>query len=80
MLKVVNFLLRGWIKNLESGGSVVLPLLEEAENVCGEVTKDLEFSRSGCKKSVRVQFHGSNYSVWSWLTSLFQKMVTHPST
>ncbi|KAH6824570.1 pheophytinase [Perilla frutescens var. hirtella] len=82
--EVVNFLLRGWIKNLESGGSTVLPLLDEPENLCYEVTKDLEFSRGGSKKSVRVQFHGSNYSIWSWLNSqfkpIFERRLGQPST
>ncbi|KAG8363652.1 hypothetical protein BUALT_Bualt19G0044800 [Buddleja alternifolia] len=31
--EVVNFLLRGWIKNLESEGSVMLPLLDIEESV-----------------------------------------------
>ncbi|XP_051147290.1 pheophytinase, chloroplastic-like [Andrographis paniculata] len=61
--EVVNFLVRGWIKNVETGGSAALPLLDgEPANTL--VTKDLEFSRRGRRKSVRVQFHGSEFSAW----------------
>ncbi|XP_047981206.1 pheophytinase, chloroplastic [Salvia hispanica] len=81
--EVVNFLLRGWIRSLESGGSVVLPLLDDSQSLGFEVTKDLEFSRGGPNKLVRVQFHGSNYSLWSWLNSqfkpLFRRLLAQPS-
>ncbi|KAL8496115.1 hypothetical protein ACS0TY_020003 [Phlomoides rotata] len=81
--EVVNFLLRGWIKNLESGGSSTLPLIDDPENACYGITKDLEFPRRGSRKSVRVQFHGSNYSFWKWLNShfkpLFNKMLNSRS-
>ncbi|XP_057797973.1 pheophytinase, chloroplastic [Salvia miltiorrhiza] len=66
--EVVNFLLRGWIQNLESGGSVVLPLLE-GEGSEHFVRKDLEFTRKGSERMVRVQFYGSKFSVWNWLNS-----------
>ncbi|KAK6163008.1 hypothetical protein DH2020_002849 [Rehmannia glutinosa] len=72
--EVVNFLLRGWIKNLESDGSVVLPLLDDPKNADYGVTKDLEFSRQGSIKSVRVHFHGSKFSVWNWLSSQFKPL------
>ncbi|KAI3445082.1 hypothetical protein Pfo_001747 [Paulownia fortunei] len=72
--EVVNFLLRGWIKNVESDGSALLPLLDDPENAYYEVTKDLEFSREGCRKSVRVKFHGSNLSVCNWLSSQFKPL------
>ncbi|KAK6140408.1 hypothetical protein DH2020_025850 [Rehmannia glutinosa] len=73
--EVVNFLLRGWIKNLESNGSVVLPLLDDPKNADYGVTKDLEFSRQGSIKSVRVHFHGSKFSVWNWLSSQFKPLL-----
>ncbi|KAH6765865.1 pheophytinase [Perilla frutescens var. hirtella] len=60
--EVVNFLLRGWVEKLESDGSVILPLVDGESRV-------LEYTRDGCRRSVRVQFHGSNFSVWSWLYS-----------
>lgn len=82
--EVVNFLVRGWIKSVESGGTVVLPLLDDSEELGYEVTKDLEFSRGGSNKLVRVQFHGSNYSLWSWFYSqfkpLFERVLSRPST
>ncbi|XP_051123697.1 pheophytinase, chloroplastic-like [Andrographis paniculata] len=70
--EVVNFLLRGWIKNLESRGSIALPLAEIAD--C-EVAEDLEFSREGERKSMRVKLHGSKFSIWNWrklLTDVLQ--------
>lgn len=41
--------------------------------VDGEV-KGLEFRREGSTKLVRVQFYGSNFSVWSWLNSQFKSL------
>ncbi|KAL0413665.1 UNVERIFIED_CONTAM: Pheophytinase, chloroplastic [Sesamum radiatum] len=70
--EVVNFLLRGWIQNLESNGSIMLPLLDGPENVDCNVTKDLEFTREGSRKSVRVRFYGNKLSVWSWLSSHYR--------
>ncbi|XP_047955490.1 pheophytinase, chloroplastic-like [Salvia hispanica] len=64
--EVVNFLLRGWIRNLESDGSAMLPLLDGESSEHG-VCKDLEFTREGSRRSVRVQFYGSKLSVWNWL-------------
>lgn len=66
--EVVNYLLRGWIKNLESQGFVALPLLDD-ESGRYDVAKDLEYVRDGTKRSVRVFFYGSEFSVWSKLTS-----------
>ncbi|KAL2478336.1 Pheophytinase [Forsythia ovata] len=73
--EVVNFLLRGWIKNLESHGSVALPLLDNPEKVNYDVRADLEFAREGSRKSVRVQYHGSGFSLWSWLSSRFKPLL-----
>lgn len=56
---VVNYLLRGWIKNLETQGSVSLPLLDDGENVLYNIARDLEFVRNGSRKPVRVRFFGS---------------------
>lgn len=66
--QVVNFLLRGWIQSLESDGSLMLPLLDGESSNHG-VCKDLEFMREGSRRSVRVQFYGSKFSVWNWLKS-----------
>ncbi|CAK9310234.1 unnamed protein product [Citrullus colocynthis] len=74
--EVVNFLLRGWIKNLETEGLVALPLVGEADSI-GEdnVVKDLEFVREGSKKSVSVRLYGSPSSVLDRITSLFKPVT-----
>ncbi|KAB5540986.1 hypothetical protein DKX38_013960 [Salix brachista] len=58
--EAVNYLLRGWIKNLESHGSVALPLHDDAEVVENSIARDLEFVREGSRKSVIVRFFGSS--------------------
>lgn len=64
--EVVNYLLRGWIKNLESNGSAPLSLIEEPEFEEYGVYRDLEYVREGGpKKSVRVRFLGSRFSFWN---------------
>lgn len=65
----MNYLLRGWIGNLESKGSVPLPLLDDPENVQYGTTRDLEFVREGSRKSVRVQLYGSKFSFWNRILS-----------
>ncbi|KAJ6345389.1 hypothetical protein OIU78_008121 [Salix suchowensis] len=59
--EAVNYLLRGWIKNLESHGSVALPLHDDAEVVENSIARDLEFVREGSRKSVIVRFFGSRH-------------------
>ncbi|KAK8614422.1 hypothetical protein V6N13_122778 [Hibiscus sabdariffa] len=72
--EVVNYLLRGWIRNLESKGAVALPLLDdlEMESIQSSISKDLEFVREGSKKSVMVRFLGSKFSLWNLITSYFR--------
>jgi pimeloyl-ACP methyl ester carboxylesterase len=81
--EVVNYLLRGWMKNLESNGSVALPLLDDVESVRYSIAKEVEFGRLGSKKSVRVQFFGSEFSLWkqiiSFLSSSIRKLKMVPS-
>ncbi|KAL7126177.1 hypothetical protein ABFS83_14G168000 [Erythranthe nasuta] len=73
--EVVNFLLRGWIQNLESDGYVMLPLLDDGpKGAIDDVIKDLEFTREGLGKSVRVQFHGFEFSMWKWLNYQLKPM------
>ncbi|KAJ6750827.1 hypothetical protein OIU85_001372 [Salix viminalis] len=80
--EVVNYLLRGWIKNLESQGSVALPLIDDAEVVQNSIAWDLEFAREGSKKSVSVRFFGHKFSFWdifsSYINSQFGKL--NPNT
>ncbi|ESR52172.1 hypothetical protein CICLE_v10031731mg [Citrus x clementina] len=70
--EVVNYLLRGWIKNLESQGSVALPLLDDEENIQSVIARDLEFVREESKKSVRVRIYGSRFSLWNWIGSFIK--------
>lgn len=74
----MNYLLRGWIKNLESEGLIALPLLDSQESVQINVARDLEFIRDGSKKSVKVRFFGSKFSLWdrisSYISSHFGKL------
>lgn len=72
LVQVVNYLLRGWIKNLESEGSVALPLLDDEESIQYSIDKKLEFVREGSKKSVRVRFYGSRFSLWNKIGSYFR--------
>ncbi|XP_010694677.2 pheophytinase, chloroplastic [Beta vulgaris subsp. vulgaris] len=67
--EVVNYLLRDWIKSLESKGSVTLPLLDDAEAIQYDLTKDVEFIREGSKKLVTVRFFGSQFSIWNQIQS-----------
>lgn len=71
----MNFLLRGWIQNLESDGSVMLHLLDDCQGSANyDVTKDLEFTREGSKRSATVQFHVLKFSIWNWLNSRFKPL------
>ncbi|XP_022756862.1 pheophytinase, chloroplastic-like [Durio zibethinus] len=72
--EVVNYLLRGWIKNLETKGAVALPLLDdmETESIQNSITRDLEFVREGSNKSVIVRFFGSRFSLWNRIESYFK--------
>ncbi|OIW17073.1 hypothetical protein TanjilG_15656 [Lupinus angustifolius] len=67
--EVINFLLRGWIRNLESQGSLSLPLLEELDSIKHTIDRELEFPREGSKKSVMVKFLGSSVSLWDRIRS-----------
>ncbi|XAR63487.1 hypothetical protein NMG60_11023440 [Bertholletia excelsa] len=72
--EVVNYLLRGWIRNLESRGSIALPLLDNPECIHHDFTRDLEFYREGSIRSVRVRFFGSRFSLWNRVSSLYQDL------
>ncbi|KAK4253768.1 hypothetical protein QN277_010403 [Acacia crassicarpa] len=64
--EVINFLLRGWIKNLESQGSYSLPLLDDSNSTNFTIAKELEFMREGSKKSVMVKYVAGNSSFTLW--------------
>ncbi|KAJ4978077.1 hypothetical protein NE237_008857 [Protea cynaroides] len=73
--EVVNYLLRGWISNLESQGSVGLPLLDDPASIHYGVLSELEFVREGSRKSVVVRFFGSRFSVWNWISSFLKSRI-----
>lgn len=81
--EVVNFLLRGWIKSLESKDPIPLPLLEEPQ-LNEFFSRELVYVREeGFHKSVRVRFFGSNVSLWdqtiSFLGSSIGKLLFNDS-
>ncbi|KAL6954699.1 hypothetical protein U1Q18_015451 [Sarracenia purpurea var. burkii] len=67
--EVVNYLLRGWIINLESQGFVALPLLDNPESIHYDISRDVEFLREGSRRSVKVRFFGSRFSLWNRISS-----------
>ncbi|KAK4592049.1 hypothetical protein RGQ29_016507 [Quercus rubra] len=67
--EVVNYLLRGWIKNLETQGSIALPLLDDGESIDYSIARELEFVRDGSRKSLSVRFFGSKFSLWNRISS-----------
>lgn len=75
--QVVNFLLRGWIKNLESQNSIALPLLEEPDYVQDGISRELEYVREGSRRSVQVRYFGSKISVWSLIGSFLKSGVAN---
>uniref|UniRef100_A0A5B6ZCB2 AB hydrolase-1 domain-containing protein n=1 Tax=Davidia involucrata TaxID=16924 RepID=A0A5B6ZCB2_DAVIN len=66
--EVVNYLLRGWIRNLQSQGSAALPLLDDTDCIQYDIARELEFVREGSKRSVRVRFFGSRLSLWNQIS------------
>ncbi|KAL1201340.1 Pheophytinase [Cardamine amara subsp. amara] len=72
--EVVNYLMRGWIKHLESDGSEALPLLDEAEEDWEQsrIGREIEFPRDGWKKAVNLWFYGPKYSFWSGVGEAFR--------
>ncbi|XP_027353921.1 pheophytinase, chloroplastic isoform X1 [Abrus precatorius] len=67
--EVINFLLRGWIRNVESQGSISLPLLDDFDSMNQANAKEVEFMREGSRKSVVVRFFGSRFSLWDSIRS-----------
>ncbi|XP_020114200.1 pheophytinase, chloroplastic [Ananas comosus] len=76
--EVVNFLLRGWIKNLESQGSVPLPFLEEPEYIQSSMSREVEYVKEGSRKSVQVRFLGSKSSFWNQMGSFLRSSISNP--
>ncbi|XP_014522847.1 pheophytinase, chloroplastic [Vigna radiata var. radiata] len=61
--EVINFLVRGWMRNVESEGSISLPLLDDLVSVKEGNVWELEFVREGSRKSAMVRFFGSRISL-----------------
>lgn len=77
--EVVNFLLRGWVKALESQGLTPLPLLEELDYPEYSLSRDVEFLKEGYRKSVRVNLMGSSgVSVWNQIRWLLRSRNRNP--
>ncbi|KAF2563668.1 hypothetical protein F2Q70_00014294, partial [Brassica cretica] len=73
--EVVNYLMRGWIKHLESGGFEALPLMEDGEEAWEEssIGREIEFPRGeGWKKSVNLWLYGSKYTFWRGVGEAFR--------
>lgn len=75
--EVINFLLRGWIENLESDGSIALPFIEEPEYEELGVSRELEYEREGMRKSVQVQLFGSKFSLWNQMSSFVKSHLAN---
>ncbi|XP_043724545.1 pheophytinase, chloroplastic [Telopea speciosissima] len=73
--EVVNYLLRGWIRNIETQGSVGLPLIDDPASIQFSVLRELEFVREGSRKSVVVSFFGSRFSVWNLISSFLKSRI-----
>lgn len=73
--EVVNYLLRGWIRNLEFQGSVPLPLLDNPGCAEYDIAKELEFVRGGSKRSATVKFIGSNSFLWTQISSFLRTRI-----
>ncbi|KAL5725030.1 hypothetical protein ACHQM5_008226 [Ranunculus cassubicifolius] len=73
--EVVNYLLRGWIKTVESQGCVALPLLDESESVEYSTSRELEFVRKGSKKSVEVRIFGSKFTIWNQFSNFIRSRI-----
>ncbi|CAH2072818.1 unnamed protein product, partial [Thlaspi arvense] len=72
--EVVNYLMRGWIKHLESGGFEALPLLDDGEDDWEQssIAREIEFPREGWKKAVKLWLYGSKYSFWRGVGDAFR--------
>ncbi|CAA7031470.1 unnamed protein product [Microthlaspi erraticum] len=72
--EVVNYLMRGWIKHLESGGFEALPLLDDGEEDWEQsrIAREIEFPREGWKKAVNLWLYGSKYSFWRGVGESFR--------
>ncbi|XP_015571402.1 pheophytinase, chloroplastic isoform X4 [Ricinus communis] len=70
--EVVNYLIRGWLKHIESSGSIALPLLDDPER---SIFRDLEFTRGGSQKSVKIRLLGSSFSFWNQIFSYIESQM-----
>lgn len=73
--EVINYLLRGWLRSLESEGLIDMPFLEEPSYAEHGVSRELEFIREGSRKSVSVRLYGFKISLLSQLSSFLDTHV-----
>ncbi|KAI3845872.1 hypothetical protein MKX03_012066 [Papaver bracteatum] len=73
--EVVNYLLRGWVRSLESQGSVAMPLLDNPESVEYGVSRDLEFVREGSQREVIVRVVGTKSSIWNQISTFIKSHI-----
>lgn len=72
--EVVNFLLRGWIRSVESEGSIPLPLLDDPNLVQPDQWREMEFMKMGRRRSVQARVVESASSFWYHLLSVIQSL------
>lgn len=75
--EVINYLLRGWLKNVESEGLIDLPFLDDSSDEEHGVSRELEFVRTGSTKSVSVRLFGSRNSLWSQISSFLKRHASN---
>ncbi|KAK9683040.1 hypothetical protein RND81_10G114100 [Saponaria officinalis] len=78
--EVVNYLLRGWIGSLESEGNVTFPLLDDAQTVQYDLSKDVEYIKEESKKMVRVRYFGPKFTLWNLIWSQIRTGLRNLST
>lgn len=75
--EVVNYLLRGWVRSLESQGSVAMPLLDDPESAEYGVSRDLEFVREGSQRAVMVRVVGAKSSIWNQISTFIKSHIVN---
>ncbi|KAI3993428.1 hypothetical protein MKX01_007873 [Papaver californicum] len=75
--EVVNYLIRGWVRSLESQGSVAMPLLDEPDSVEYGVSRDLEFVREGSQRVVMVRVVGTKSSIWDQISTYIKSHIVN---
>lgn len=72
--EVVNFLVQGWIKSLQSAGSISLPLHGDCEAEDAPPWWTIAYDRHNTFQKVRVRVIKKVPSIWEYLISVFQSI------